>query len=118
MFERFLAVPLHFTIEFLGLLVLAGGAVLVTSRPNLIPGTKPNRISAALGLGAMAVAQVLHGGSFAGAELDSAQLLVALKTLGMALILIGVAGGARASAAAFAQSSGGSIDLLQFAPSI
>ena len=118
MFERFLAVPLHFTIEFLGLLVLAGGAVLVTSRPNLIPGSKANRFAAALGLGALAIAQVLHGGSFAGAELDSAQLLVALKTLGMALVLIGVAGGARATAAAIAQAPGTSVDLLQFAPTI
>jgi hypothetical protein len=93
MFERFLAVPLHFTIEFLGFLVVAGGAFLVPSRPSLIPGSRTNRWTAALGFAALAAAQVLHGGSLsASSEADTGPLLIALKTLGMALILFGVVG--------------------------
>ena len=95
MFERFLAVPLHFTIEFLGFLVVAGGALLVPSRPGLIPGSRTNRIIAALGFAALAGAQVLHGGSFGSSEADTGPLLIALKTLGMALILIGVVGASK-----------------------
>jgi two-component system sensor histidine kinase VicK len=95
MFERFLAVPLHFTFEFLGFLVVAGGAFLVPSRPGLIPGSRTNRVIAALGFGALAAAQILHGGSFGSSEADTGPLLIALKTLGMALILIGIVGASK-----------------------
>ena len=118
MFERFLAVPLHFTIEFLGFLVVAGGAFLVPSRPSLIPGTRVNRFIAAAGFGALAAAQVLHGGAFA--ESDADQTLTVLKTLGLALILIGVVGAAgRASAGlVVAQPSPATNRTLDFAPAI
>ncbi len=63
-------------------------------------------MSAALGFGALAVAQVMHGGAFQigeiGGRTDGEQLLIALHTLGYALILIGVVGGLRPSAAASA----------------
>lgn len=100
MFDTFLAVPLHFTIEFVGFLVAAAGAFLVASRPSLITGTGTNRGAATLGFGALAVAQVLHGGSFRELESDADERLIALKTLGLALILIGVVGGVRHGAAA------------------
>lgn len=102
MFERFLAVPLHFTIEFLGFLVVAGGALLVPSRPSLIPGSRTNRMIAALGFGALAAAQVLHGGAFeiGASESDTGELVIALKTLGMALILIAVVGATKTQVSA------------------
>lgn len=117
MFERFLAVPLHFTIEFLGFLVVAGGAFLVPSRPSLVPGTKTNRLVAATGFAVLAAAQVLHGGAFTGAEGDGAQLLLAIKTIGFALILMGIMGAARPTSGAFvAQGStattGGLVEFL------
>src|SRR5687767_11930631 len=120
MFERFLAVPLHFTIEFLGFLVVAGGALLVPSRPSLIPGTRINRWIAALGFAALAGAQVLHGGAFAFAESDADQTLTVLKTLGLALILIGVVGAAgRASAGLiFAQPAQDTNKALDLAPAV
>lgn len=118
MFERFLAVPLHFTIEFLGFLVVAGGAFLVVSRPSLIPGTRSSRFIAGAGFGALAAAQVLHGGAFA--ESDAEQSLIVLKTLGLALILIGVVGAAgRASAGlVFARSAETGTRALDFAPAV
>ena len=111
MFDTFLAVPLHFTIEFLGLLVMAGGAFLVASRPALVSGTGTNRFSATLGFAALAIAQVAHGGSFL--ESDADQILITLKTFGFALILIGVVGGVRQTAAAAAVPAG---DPLLMAP--
>lgn len=74
MFETFLAVPLHFTVEFLGFLVCTGGAFLVMTRPSLVPGPASNRVIAALGLGVIAAAQVAHGGSFL--PLDGDRILV------------------------------------------
>jgi two-component system, OmpR family, sensor histidine kinase VicK len=118
MFERFLAVPLHFTIEFLGFLVVAGGAFLVMSRPSLIPGSRGSRMMAALGFGSLAVSQVIHGGSFAGAETDSAELLVALKALGMALILMGVVGTARPRAEMIVAANGASTGLVAYSPAV
>lgn len=119
MFERFLAVPLHFTIEFLGLLVVAGGAFLVPSRPSLIPGTKTNRIVAATGFAALVAAQVLHGGAFPAAEGDGDQLLIAIKTIGFALILMGVVGAGRpAAGAVFAQGAEASKGLIEFLPAV
>lgn len=118
MFERFLAVPLHFTIEFLGFLVVAGGAFLVPSRPSLIPGTRSNRLVAAVGFAALAIAQVLHGGSFGAADSDGAQILVAFKTLGMALILMGIVGAARPTvgSAIAAADPGTTSGLIGFLP--
>lgn len=98
MFESFMAVPLHFTVEFLGFLVTAGGAILIMSRPSLIPGASFNRATAALGFASLATAQVLHGGSFGAGQTDDAQLLIALHTLGFALIMTGVVGGLRSGA--------------------
>lgn len=119
MFERFLAVPLHFTIEFLGLLVVAGGAFLVPSRPSLIPGTKTNRMVAATGFAALAAAQVLHGGAFRLAEGDGDQLLIVIKTIGFALILMGVVGTARpAAGVVFAQGAEASRGLIEFLPAV
>src|SRR5687767_1237268 len=120
MFERFLAVPLHFTIEFLGFLVVAGGAFLVPSRPSLVPGTRMNRLVAAAGFAALAAAQILHGGAFESAEGDGDQLLIALKTIGFALILMGIVGASRPSAAGlYAQSTtAGSDGLVQFLPAV
>ena len=97
MFESALTIPLHFTIEFLGFLVTAGGALLVLSRPDLVPGPTSNRISVALGLGVLGVAQVAHGAAIL--PLDGDPLLAAGRALGYALILIGVAGALRPGAA-------------------
>jgi two-component system sensor histidine kinase VicK len=117
MFERFLAVPLHFTIEFLGFLVVAGGAFLVPSRPSLIPGTKTNRFVAAGGFAVLAVAQILHGGAFEIANSDADEVVLALKTIGFALILMGVVGAARpAAAGVFAQAAEPSRALVDFLP--
>ena len=119
MFERFLAVPLHFTIEFLGFLVVVGGAFLVPSRPTLIPGTKPNRWVAATGFAALGAAQILHGGAFPSAEGDGDQALIAIKTIGFALILMGIVGAARPSAGGFlAQGAGSTGGLIGFLPAI
>jgi two-component system sensor histidine kinase VicK len=119
MFERFLAVPLHFTIEFLGFLVVAGGAFLVPSRPSLLPGTKTNRWVAATGFAALGAAQILHGGAFEGAVGDSERLLIAIKTIGFALILMGIVGAARPSTGAyFAQGAGTTSGLIEFLPAI
>lgn len=100
MFESVLAVPLHFTIEFLGFLVAAGGALIVLSRPNLVPGATSNRVAAALGLLTFAAAQVLHGGAFIAHEGDPR--LVGIRALAFAFMLIGVSGGLRPGTAAIA----------------
>ncbi|MGI8407948.1 MAG: hypothetical protein ACR2L3_05500, partial [Actinomycetota bacterium] len=76
MLESFLTVPLHFTVEFMGFLVTVGGALLVLSRPTLVPGHSSNRVAAALGLGALGASQILHGGSFE--PLDGDLILVSL----------------------------------------
>ena len=89
MFESFLAVPLHFTVEFLGFLVCAGGAFLVASRDTLVPGPPSNRVIAALGLGALAAAQVLHGGSFL--PLDADNLLIGVYAIGFAFLAVSLA---------------------------
>ncbi|MFN2587634.1 MAG: ATP-binding protein [Actinomycetota bacterium] len=101
MFESFMAVPLHFTVEFLGFLMTAGAAALVLSRPALIPGESFNRVTAALGFAVLAAAQVAHGGAFAVGDIDGttdgAEFLVAARGLGYALVLIAVVGGLRAA---------------------
>ena len=98
MFDSFLALPLHFTIEFLGFLICAAAAVLVASRPALIPGGPTSRGAATIGFAAVAVAQVAHGGSFGALGSDGDQVLASIKTFGFALVLIGVVGGVKARA--------------------
>jgi two-component system sensor histidine kinase VicK len=90
MLQSFMAVPLHFTIEFLGFLITAGGAGLVLTRPALIPGSAFNRFAASLGFALLAATQVAHGGAFL--ESDGADLLVAGRTLGLVMILVGLVG--------------------------
>jgi two-component system sensor histidine kinase VicK len=107
MVESFLAVPLHFTVEFLGFLVFAGGAFLVMTRPGLIPGEISNRISVVAGFGLLAAAQVLHGGSFSTFETDGAQILVGARALGYAFVLIGIVGGLRTAGATASAAVGG-----------
>lgn len=99
MFESLLAVPLHFTVEFLGFLVASGAAILAISRPGLVPGPASNRVSVALGFASLALAHVIHGGAFDPEASDGSQIVVAAKTLGFALILIGVVGTLRPSGA-------------------
>jgi two-component system, OmpR family, phosphate regulon sensor histidine kinase PhoR len=90
MFESFLAVPLHFTIEFIGFLVTAGAALLMLSRSDLIPGPVADRRVAALGFALIAAAQVAHGGGFAAG--DGNPIVVALTALGFAAVAAGVVG--------------------------
>ncbi len=104
MFESFVAVPAHFTVEFLGFLVFAAGAILAFTRSDLVPGEPSNRLTAALGFAALAVAQVLHGGSFVQAEADGAQILIAFRALGLAFVVVGIVGSLRAGV--FAAASG------------
>jgi len=115
MYESFFAVPLHFTIEFVGFLVVAGAAFLVASRPSLIPGGGSSRGAATFGFAALAVAQVGHGGSFESLAADDADITLALKTLGFALILIGVVGGLRRGPAAIAVAP---LDSFTLAPAL
>ena len=100
MFESFIGVPLHFSIEFLGFLVAAGGSILALTRRSLVPGEPSNRITVAFGFGILAVSQILHGGAFEVGEYafdsDGAQLLVAARAAGMAFVFVGVSGGLRA----------------------
>ena len=91
MSESLFAVPLHFTVEFIGLLVLAGAALLIPSRSSLIPGPQSNRWTTSAGFAVLVAAQVVHGGSFVQAH--SGLALVALTTIGFALILVGIVGG-------------------------
>lgn len=100
MFESFLAVPLHFTIEFLGFLVAVGGALLAAARPDLVPGAPSNRYTVALGFGMLAVAEVLHGGAFISG--DGGLEVAAVRALAYALVLIGIVGGGRPAVAAIA----------------
>ncbi|HWL64457.1 MAG TPA: ATP-binding protein [Actinomycetota bacterium] len=106
MFESFVAVPAHFTVEFLGFLVFAGGAILSLSRSELVPGETSNRLSAAVGFAALAAAQVLHGGSFGGAETDGTRVLIGLEAVGLAFIFVGVVGSLKAAATAAAVAPG------------
>lgn len=117
MFDSFLAVPLHFTIEFLGFLVMAAGAFLVASRPDLIPGGGTNRGSATIGFAVLAIAQVAHGGSFLPSGEDD-EVLVALKTFGFALILIGVVGGVRQAVPVPAILAAPATEPMIFAPAL
>src|SRR5688500_12186371 len=108
MFESFMAVPLHFTIEFLGFLVAAGGAILALTRRSLVPGEAANRFTAAIGFLIFALAQVLHGAAFQIGDIsfaaDGGRELVAARAVALAFVFVGVSGGMRAGtsvAAAF-----------------
>lgn len=90
MLESFLAVSLHFTVEFLGFLATAGGAAFVISRPGFVQGAPVNRMVAGAGLATLAVGQLLHGAAFVVG--DGAEALAALWTIGFLLILVGVSG--------------------------
>ena len=114
MFDSFLAVPLHFTVEFLGFLVAGGGGFLLLSRADLVPGEMSNRITAALGFFALAGAQIAHGGAFI--EVDGNQYLVSIRALAYALLLIGLVGGLRTIAASAAAPAFQIRDPLLFAP--
>jgi signal transduction histidine kinase len=102
MIESFMVVPLHFTVEFLGFLVAAAGALLALTRSDLVPGETLNRLTVALGFCVLAVAQVLHGGAFeisgVAFQLDGEQLLVALKSIAFVLVLVGVVAGLKPKA--------------------
>ena len=100
MVESFLAVPVHFTTEFLGFLVMSGAAVLLFSRPGLIPGEASNRITAGIGFLILAAGQVAHGGAFRHFEVDGSETLIVLRTVGLVLVLVGLLGGLRSSAGA------------------
>jgi two-component system sensor histidine kinase VicK len=91
MLESVLAVPLHFTVEFLGFLVFAGGAVLVTARPDTLGGGGLGRFTTASGFGVLALASVAHGSSFEPFALDGDTLLVAIRTAGFLLLAGGLA---------------------------
>src|SRR5919106_6135978 len=103
MIESFMVVPLHFTVEFLGFLIAAAGALLAVTRADLVPGEAPNRVTVGLGFCVLAAAQVLHGGAFevsgVAFQLDGEQLLVALKSVALALVLVGIVGGLKPRAA-------------------
>jgi two-component system, OmpR family, sensor histidine kinase VicK len=90
MFDSSLAVPLHFTVEFVGFLVAAGGAFLVLSRPALVPGEPGRRRLVAAGFAALAIAHVLHGGAFMAA--DGEDVLTLIRAMGFAVMLVGLAG--------------------------
>jgi PAS domain S-box-containing protein len=90
MFDSSLAVPLHFTVEFVGFLVAAGGAFLVASRPSLVPGDPARRRLVAAGFLALAVAHVAHGGAFLPA--DGEEILTLVRAMGFALMLVGLVG--------------------------
>ncbi|MFN2594957.1 MAG: ATP-binding protein [Actinomycetota bacterium] len=94
-----LAVPIHFTVELLAFLVAAGGALLVLSRPNLIPGAVFNRICVALGFGCLAASAVVHGGGFVATDAGghAAQILLALRAVGYGFAFVGVAASAGAT---------------------
>jgi len=97
MSTSFMTVPIHFTVEFLGFLVMAGGALVVLLRPLLLPGGRTNRWMAALGMTTLAAGQVLHGGAFLDSDGDLAFVLI--RTIGFLLLLLGVARSATITAA-------------------
>ncbi len=92
-----MAVPLHFTIEFLGFLVAAGGAILALTRRSLVPGEPSNRVTAAVGFLIFAIAQVLHGAAFQIGDLsfaaDGGRELVAARAVALAFVFVGVSAG-------------------------
>src|SRR5918999_97137 len=106
MFESFVAVPPPFPPQFLGFFVFFGGGGLSLSPGGFFGGGGSNRVTVALGFVLLAVAQVLHGGSFRlgalDASTDGAEILIALRALGLAFVVIGVGGSVRATTAPLA----------------
>jgi two-component system, OmpR family, sensor histidine kinase VicK len=91
MFESFLAVPLHFTVEFLGFLVFAGSAVLILARPDTLDIGRVGRSMTATGFAVAAGANVVHGASFQFALNDGDEVLVVARAVGFLLIAGGLA---------------------------
>ncbi|MGH2751299.1 MAG: ATP-binding protein [Actinomycetota bacterium] len=91
MFESFLAVPLHFTVEFLGFLVFAGGAVLVLARRETLGAGAAGRYPTAGGFVILALAGVLHGASFDVAAHDGDTALAMMRAAGFLLVSVGLA---------------------------
>ena len=96
-FTGFLAGPYHFTIEFFGFVVALGASFLVVTERDLIPGSLPNRVAAALGFGVLALVSALHGASFV--VHDGGHVIVVLRTLGLLLIFVGLVGSTPGTAA-------------------
>jgi two-component system sensor histidine kinase VicK len=99
MFESFLAVPLHFTVEFLGFLVFAGSAVLILARPDTLNIGRTGRSMTAAGFAVAAGANVVHGASFQFALHDGDEVLSVARAVGYLLIAGGLAVPARSKAA-------------------
>lgn len=91
MFESFLAVPLHFTVEFLGFLVFAGSAVLITARPDTLDIGRIGRSMTAAGFAVLAGANVVHGASFEFAIYDGDGVLAVARAVGFLLAAGGLA---------------------------
>ena len=97
MFESFLAVPLHFTVEFLGFRVFAGSAVLILARPETLDIGRVGRSMTAAGFAVAAGANVVHGASFQFALNDGDQVLAVARAVGFLLIAGGLAVPAKAA---------------------
>ena len=91
MFESFLAVPLHFTVEFLGFLVFAGSAVLILARPDTLDIGRIGRSMTAAGFTVLAGANVVHGASFEFALYDGDEVLATSRAVGFLLAAGGLA---------------------------
>jgi two-component system sensor histidine kinase VicK len=91
MFESFLTVPLHFTVEFLGFLVFAGSAVLILARPDTLDIGRIGRSMTAAGLTVLAGANVVHGASFEFALYDGDEVLATSRAVGFLLAAGGLA---------------------------
>lgn len=91
MFESFLAVPLHFTVEFLGFLLFAGSSVLILARPDTLDIGRIGRSMTAAGLTVLAGANVVHGASFEFALYDGDEVLATSRAVGFLLAAGGLA---------------------------
>ena len=98
MFESFLAVPLHFTVEFFGFLVFAGSAVLILARPDTLDIGQVGRSMTAAGFAVAAGANIVHGANFQFALNDGDEVLVVARAIGFLLIAGGLSVPARSAA--------------------
>jgi two-component system, OmpR family, sensor histidine kinase VicK len=98
MFESFLAVPLHFTVEFLGFLVFAGSAVLILARPDTLDIGQVGRSMTAAGFAVAAGANIVHGANFQFALNDGDEVLVVARAIGFLLIAGGLSVPAKSGA--------------------
>ena len=99
MFESYLAVPLHFTVEFLGFLVFAGSAVLILARPDTLDIGQVGRSMTAAGFTVAAGANIVHGANFQFALNDGDEVLVVARAIGFLLIAGGLSVPAKSAAA-------------------